>query len=387
MPSGTRMRPPSITLPSQPAREVLPERDAHAVPLEREEVRDRGRDVDGGDGADRAGDAVRGDRDVVGVGVVGDPATLEQAAGLLQVGRGDVDRAALERLAEAVAQVAVLARRDRGAGRRGDAAQGGDVLGRDRVLEPQQAEGLELVCEALGVGDLVAPVAVEGDVDLGRRPRRSRRRRARPSRRTSARLSVPEAVSCMYGRRDVEVELQRAEAELGDDLARALGVELGREQLVGRRARVGAAVLGRADRAGLHRLGRLLAPARAGARPSSRPSTRAPRPRGSRRTCARSRGSGRRAGCGSARRRPGPRGPRARPPCRRSRCRRCRPASPRPRRPSAACSTAGRRRGDPRRRAAARGRARSRSGRARCSTRPSPDSPSASVSMRTKVQS
>ena len=45
-------------------------------------------------------------------------------------------------------------------------AQRGDVLRRHRVLEPQQAERLELVREALGVGDLVAPVAVERDVDL-----------------------------------------------------------------------------------------------------------------------------------------------------------------------------------------------------------------------------
>ena len=103
--------------PVPAGREVVPERHAHAVPLEREEVRDRGADVDVGDRPDRRRDAVRRHRDVVRVGVVGDPARLEQPAGLLRVGRGDVDRAALERLAEAVAHVAVLAGGDRRRGR------------------------------------------------------------------------------------------------------------------------------------------------------------------------------------------------------------------------------------------------------------------------------
>ena len=231
------------------------------MPLEREEVRDRGRDVHGGDRADRAGDAVRRDRDVVRVGEVGDPARLEQSAGLLQVRRGDLDRAGLERLAEAVPQVAVLAGRDRRRRRRRDPAQRGDVLGRDRVLQPQQPERLELVREPLRVGDLVAPVAVERDVDLvadgvdHRGGEVDHLADLGPGQRARRRV-------LHVRRRDVEVELQRAEAELGDDLARPRGVELGGEHLVGRRLRVGATVLGRADRAGLHRLGRLLAPAR-----------------------------------------------------------------------------------------------------------------------------
>ena len=195
------------------------------------------------------------------VGVVGDAAALEQPAGLLEVGRGDVDRPALERLAEAVAQVAVLARRDRRAGRRGDAPQGGDVLGRDRVLEPQQAERLELVREPLRVGDLVAPVAVEGDVDLGPDGVDHRGGELDHRAHLGAAERARRGVLHVLGR-DVEVELQRAEAELGDDLAGALRVQLGGEELVRRRGRVGAAVLGRADRAGLDRLGRLLGPAR-----------------------------------------------------------------------------------------------------------------------------
>ena len=69
-----------------------------------------------------------------------------------------------------MAQVEVLAGADRGRGRRGDLAHGVDVLGRHRLLEPHQLQGLEVLREADGAVLVEPRVQVGGDVDLG--PRR-----------------------------------------------------------------------------------------------------------------------------------------------------------------------------------------------------------------------
>ena len=210
----------------------------------------------------------------------------------------------LERLAEAVAQVAVLAGGDRRARRRRDPAQRRHVLGRDGVLEPEQAERLELVREPQGVGDLVAPVAVEGDVDLvaDRVDHRGGELDHEP---ISARLSVPAEVSCMYGVGTSRSNLSALKPCSATTSRARAGVQLGGEQVVRRGLGEGAAVLGRADRAGGDRLGRLLRPAR-----RARDHRRVHRlqrlaRRGSRRRCGSRRGTGRRAGGGSGRRRAG----------------------------------------------------------------------------------
>ena len=115
--------------------------------------------------------------------------------------------------------------------------------------------------EPLRVRDLVAPVAVEGDVDLvadgvdHRRGELDHVADLGPRQRPRGRV-------LLVRRRHVEVELQRAEAEVGDHLLRPRRVHLGREDLVRDALGVGAPVLGVADRARRDRLRRLGTPAR-----------------------------------------------------------------------------------------------------------------------------
>jgi hypothetical protein len=92
-------------------------------------------------------------------------ARLEQAAALLDVGHDDVGRALLEQLAEAVAQVEVLAAADRRRGRLADVAHRVHVLRRHRLLEPEQLEGLGLLRHALARRHVVAAVHVDREVD------------------------------------------------------------------------------------------------------------------------------------------------------------------------------------------------------------------------------
>lgn len=98
--------------------------------------------------------------------MVGDLLGLGEAAHLGDVRGDDPGRLLLDQLAVAVLAVEVLAGADRRSGAVGDMALGLDVLGRHRVLEPEQVERLGRLGEldrAVGV----FPVGVHGDHDLG----------------------------------------------------------------------------------------------------------------------------------------------------------------------------------------------------------------------------
>ena len=80
------------------------------------------------------------------------------------------DRPLLEQFAEAVAQEQVLAAADGRVRRLAHVAHRVDVLGRDRLLEPQQLEGLQLPGHPLARPGVVASVHVDGELDaLGQR--------------------------------------------------------------------------------------------------------------------------------------------------------------------------------------------------------------------------
>ena len=136
------------------------------VELEHQEVRHGGADMGRGHGADRRGDVVRREGDVVDLGQVGDLAALREPAAFRDVGHDDVDRLLLDQLAETVAQIEILAGADRRGGGALDLAHGVDVLGRHRLLEPHQVQRLEVAGQPDGARHVEPRVDVAGDVDL-----------------------------------------------------------------------------------------------------------------------------------------------------------------------------------------------------------------------------
>ncbi len=103
------------------------------LPLEDQEVRDRGAHVSGGHRPEIGRDHVGREGHVVQVGEVRDPLALTEPARLLQVGHHDVAGPALQGLPEPVGQVPVLPAAD-GRGRLlPDAGVGLQVLGRARA--------------------------------------------------------------------------------------------------------------------------------------------------------------------------------------------------------------------------------------------------------------
>ena len=260
--SGTFTRPPSITGPSKPDRQVVPERHAHAVPFQREEVRDRRRHVHVGDRADRRRDAVRRHRDVVRVGVVGDPPRLQQPAGLLRVGRGDVDRAALERLAEAVAHVAVLARGDPRRGRLRDPRA---APARSPAAPGPRATSARAARARARAAARRRPGSASGS-RRRRRPRRRRRRspppRARPCSAPRPATASPRPCPAWYGVGTSRSNFSALKPRSATTCLRPRRVQLRREDLVRDALRVRAPVLGVADRPAAIASGGSCAPAR-----------------------------------------------------------------------------------------------------------------------------
>ena len=186
--------------------------------------------------AERPADVVRRQRHVVDLGHVGDLAALRQTAALGDVGHDVVDRLLLQQVAEAPAQVEVLAGAE---GHRRDAlhlAHRRHVFRRHRLLQPEQPERLHRPRHGDPAGDVVAAVHVDREVD--RRPDRLPHRRHpldHPVELGVGGVPVP-AVVAEAGPRLVDVELERVEAE-GDHLLRPLGVGLGREVLARRGCR------------------------------------------------------------------------------------------------------------------------------------------------------
>ena len=159
------------------------------------------------------------------VGHIGDAASFEQPAHLLEIRRQDVHRFALEQLAEMVALVVVLPGGDRRGGRGGDAAQGIVVFGRHRVFQPQQVVRLAGAREPDGIIDAVVPVAVNRQIDVladGLAQGRDQARHQVDLATRERAVVVVKRVLCGH----VEVKLQRLEpAAL--HLQRAPGVGLG----------------------------------------------------------------------------------------------------------------------------------------------------------------
>src|SRR5689334_18759779 len=83
------------------------------VPFENQEVRHAGADMAGRHGAQRRGDEVRREGDVVDFGEMRDLAALREAAALRYVGHDDVRALLLEELAKAPAKVEVFPDADR----------------------------------------------------------------------------------------------------------------------------------------------------------------------------------------------------------------------------------------------------------------------------------
>jgi len=99
------------------------------------------------------------------MGHIGDLARFEEPAAPLDVGHDEIDGAFFKQFAEAVAEEEVLAGADGGAHGLSDVAQGVDVFWRDRLFEPEDAEGFDFDGDALAGGGVVTAVYVNGEVD------------------------------------------------------------------------------------------------------------------------------------------------------------------------------------------------------------------------------
>ena len=121
-----------------------------------------------GDQQYRAGEGMRRDHAVVRLGIGGDAPALGKATGPGDVGLDDVDRAAVDQLAEAVEPDLGLVAGDRRRQRVGDPAAAVDVVGRDRLLDPIKLMRLHRAAHLDRDGR--APGAVDVDHQLGLRP-------------------------------------------------------------------------------------------------------------------------------------------------------------------------------------------------------------------------
>ena len=94
-------------------REFVPTLVIDPVPFHDEEIRDRRADMRRGHRPERAADVVRGERNVIDLGHIGDLAALREAAALGDIGHDVIDRLLLEQIAKAPAQVEIFARAER----------------------------------------------------------------------------------------------------------------------------------------------------------------------------------------------------------------------------------------------------------------------------------
>ena len=159
-----------------------------SVVLDDRRVRRRGDHVEVRRDGQRVRERVRDGVEVVRAGKVEDPLGLADAAAARGVGLHDVDRARLEERQEVPARVHVLAGRDADVELLGQERVPVDVVDRQRLLEEEDVELLELAADLQREVARVALVGVDQDVDVGadvargsRAARRCRcRRRGRP---------------------------------------------------------------------------------------------------------------------------------------------------------------------------------------------------------------
>jgi hypothetical protein len=132
--------------------------------LEKESRRERG-DLKRRRGGDRARGVVRRERDECGLGGRGDVEERRDAADVDDVGLEHGDAARAEEAPALARAVAALAGRDGHPHRVRDAAEAREAPGRDRLLEEERVEALELSPHADRAVDAEAPVPLNEEPD------------------------------------------------------------------------------------------------------------------------------------------------------------------------------------------------------------------------------
>src|SRR4051812_19181529 len=113
-----------------------------------------------GHGAEWCRDEMRREWDVVHLGEMRDLAALGKSAALWDVRHDDVRPLLLEQFAKAPSQIEVFADANRRAAAHADLLERFDVLGRNRLLEPEQIEPLHRGCDPACARDVVAGVEI-----------------------------------------------------------------------------------------------------------------------------------------------------------------------------------------------------------------------------------